>query len=305
MFYLIDETLVECDESELLSDGRQFVAILTPEEWRRREHDFDMGIDFEPDVTAVFDTQAEANYDSITGTIFIPDRADPDGPEACFAFAMDEKGIVFIDTALTAERLVRDMSGIRRWRDPSLARFFSAFVTRIVRGDAELLREYERELDHMEIAIMDGTAPHASRRINEMRGELRDLSDHYDHLMDLMGVLMANENGFFPEKDLRYFRVAYGRLDKMHDQAATLRDQALQMRDLYKMHLDVQQNHIVTVLTVVTAIFAPLTLIVGWYGMNFRNMPELDWEWGYPLVVLTSVVIVLGCYGYFKRRGWL
>lgn len=305
MYYLIDETLTPCSEAQAHEDGRQFVAVLTPEEWVVCEGSFDMGIDFEPDIDAEFDTQAEANYDSVTGTVFVPNRADLDAPEARFAFALDEKGIVLIDATGAAADVVEAVATSRRWRNPGLARFLSDFLTQIVKEDTELLRAYENELDVMEDAIMSDVAEGISQRINEMRGELRDLDDHYNHLMDLLVVLEENENGFFQKKDLRYFRVAYGRLDKMRDQAKTLRDQALQMRDLYKMHLDIRQNHIMTVLTVVTAIFAPLTLIAGWYGMNFQNMPELAWQWGYPLVIIVSAAVAIGCFAYFKYRKWL
>jgi magnesium transporter len=49
----------------------------------------------------------------------------------------------------------------------------------------------------------------------------------------------------------------------------------------------------------------PLTLIVGWYGMNFVYMPELKWEWSYPVVIIVSVVIVIGSLLFFKKKKWL
>ena len=292
-------------------EARPFVAILTPEEWGARESAFDMGIDFEPDINAALDTQAEANYDSITGTIFIPDRANPDGPEARFAFALDEKGVVFIDAGGdegVAANLVKAVANGGKRRNPCLEQFLAAFVSQIIRQDPRLLRRYERELDALEDEIMaDKTADdnHIPTRITEMRDELRDLDDHYEHLMDLAEVWEDNENGFFTYENLRYFRLLYGRLDMLRDQAATLREQALQMLDLYKMRLDLRTNHIMTVLTVVTAIFAPLTLIAGWYGMNFANMPELTWKWGYPLVFVLCLVIAVACLLFFKRKKWL
>ena len=59
------------------------------------------------------------------------------------------------------------------------------------------------------------------------------------------------------------------------------------------------------VLTVVTTVFMPLTLIVGWYGMNFKYMPELDSVWGYPAVIGISVLIVVVSIIFFKRKKWL
>lgn len=60
-----------------------------------------------------------------------------------------------------------------------------------------------------------------------------------------------------------------------------------------------------TVLTIVTTIFMPLTLIAGWYGMNFRYMPELDSEWGYPIAITVSLLIVVGSLVFFKLKKWL
>ena len=79
----------------------------------------------------------------------------------------------------------------------------------------------------------------------------------------------------------------------------------MQVRDLYHGQLEVRQNHTMTLLTVVTTIFMPLTLIAGWYGMNFRYMPELEWRWGYPIVIAVSIVIVVVSLIFFKKKKWL
>ena len=57
-------------------------------------------------------------------------------------------------------------------------------------------------------------------------------------------------------------------------------------------------------LTIVTTIFLPLSLIVGWYGMNFQGMPELSWAYGYPAVIAVSVLIAVCLVIYFKKKRW-
>lgn len=64
-------------------------------------------------------------------------------------------------------------------------------------------------------------------------------------------------------------------------------------------------NKVVQILTAITITFLPLTLIAGIYGMNFRNMPELGWEWGYGMVLGGMVFIAGGILWCFKRKGWL
>ena len=85
----------------------------------------------------------------------------------------------------------------------------------------------------------------------------------------------------------------------------SLREYVAQLRDLIQARLDVKQNKIMTVLTVITSIFLPLTLIAGWYGMNFKYMPELEWKYSYPAVIVISAVIVVVCLWWFKRKKWL
>ena len=85
----------------------------------------------------------------------------------------------------------------------------------------------------------------------------------------------------------------------------SLLDYTNQIRETYESRLDVKQNRIMTILTVVTAIFMPLTLIVGWYGMNFKYMPELEYKAAYPIVIAISIIIVIVSLVFFKKKKWL
>jgi magnesium transporter len=134
---------------------------------------------------------------------------------------------------------------------------------------------------------------------------VRELITHYEQLIDFGQELEENENNFFKESNERYFRLFINKASRLQDKATSLRDYTVQIRDLQKTQLDVRQNRIMTILTVVTTIFMPLTLIVGWYGMNFRYMPELNWKLGYPIVIAVSLVIAVGGLIYFKKKRWL
>jgi magnesium transporter len=64
-------------------------------------------------------------------------------------------------------------------------------------------------------------------------------------------------------------------------------------------------NETMRVLTIFSVFFMPLTFIVGIYGMNFHNMPELGWKWGYPLTLATMAVVTIIIYLWFRRKKWL
>ena len=304
MLYLLRETLTPCSVKELTGGKAGYVAVLTPEEWQEQRALFDMGIELEPDAANIHSTEAEVNYDSLTGSFLIPDRRDLTGEGAKFAFALDEKGIVFIDGSGAAQGMMERIRRTKRWRQPCLERFLYDFLELIVSGDLAMLEAYEQELDGLEEALQ-GPDEADLDRVNEIRSEVRELQLHYEQLIDLVQELEENENGFFHEERLRYFRLSMSRMERFRDLAASCRDHTMQLRDLYHTKLEARQNHIMTILTVVTTIFMPLTLIAGWYGMNFRYMPELNWPWGYPVVIAVSVLIVVGCLYFFKKKKWL
>ena len=305
MYYLIKETLTVVNKEQIKNKDAQFVAVLTTAEWETEMDSFDMVIDMEPDFSDIHTTKAEVNYDSLTGTFFIPDRNHLSLKSKKFAFALDEKGIVFIDDSGAATAIIEAVTKCKKWRMPSLERFLYDFLEQIVKRDRDLLERYDEELDAMEIAIVTEKDELTSERVNEIRSEIRDLRVHYEQLIDFSQELDENENNFFKHDNLRYFRLFSNRIDRLRDTTVAISDHAAQLRDIYQSHLDIKQNRIMTVLTIVTTIFMPLTLIAGWYGMNFKYMPELESGWGYPITIIVSILIVLGSLLFFKKKKWL
>ena len=305
MYYLIKSSLTECDEKEIHKGEYQYVVVLTVEEWQKSQNNFDMGIELDINVNDIHNTKAEVNYDSLTGTFSVPSRRDICGKDYQYAFALDEKGMVFIDSTGVVERIVKRIARTRKWKVPCLERFIYDFLETIIQRDQALMEGYEKELDSIEDELMDTGTETPLDRANEIRSDIRELRTHYEQLIDLGQELQENENNFFKPENTRYFRLFTDRVTRLHDSATSLRDYTMQLRDVYNTQIDVKQNRIMTLLTVVTTIFMPLTLIVGWYGMNFRYMPELETKWGYPVVVIVSIAIIIGGLWFFRKKKWL
>ena len=305
-YYYLAETILPCTAEELHARrDRQYVAVLTSPAWKRERDLFDMGIELEPDAGNIHNTKAEVNYDSLTGTFQIPDRNDLKGEDFCFAFALDEKGIVFIDDSGKALQMIDEIRRTKRWRVPSLERFLYDFLELVVDHDLAIMEKYEDDLSRIEDAILSSGEPGDLVRVNEIRSDIRVLLVHYDQIIDMAQELEENENGFFKEENLRYIHLFMNLMVRRHDSASSLREHTMQVRDLYNAQLEVRQNRIMTLLTVITTIFMPLTLIAGWYGMNFRYMPELGWRFGYVAVILVSVAVIVFCLVFFKKKKWL
>ena len=107
------------------------------------------------------------------------------------------------------------------------------------------------------------------------------------------------------EEEKAQWQLFSNRAERLHDHVEMLREYLVQIRELYQSLIAVQQNQVMSILTVVTTIFLPLTLIAGWYGMNFPNMPEFGWKYAYPAVIIVSVLVIILEIIYFKKKKML
>jgi len=303
MFYAVHESLTPYSLAEIKSLPAEvpFVAVLNSREWR----ELGIEIDMEMDLDAPRETKAVVNRDSLTGSFSIPDRQQISGARHTFSFALNERGVVLVEEGDFIAQKVAQISRTKKWRLPGLERFLYDLLETIIAQDLPLLETMEKRMNTIEEAILRGEVEAYPQALNDIRGDLLDLRVHYEQLIDLGQELEENENGFFHEENLRYFHMFTERVMRLQDMVSGQREYVVQLRDLIQVQMDVKQNRIMTLLTVITSIFLPLTLIAGWYGMNFKYMPELNWKYSYPAVILVSVGIVIACIRYFKKKKWM
>lgn len=304
MYYFIQETLVKTTLEECMEKNIPYVAIISQEEWEKQKDKFSMGIDLEMTMEADT-TKAEVNYDSITGSFSIPNRNDVSGAKAEFVYALDEQGIVFIDDTGYVQNSIDDLVKFHKWRFPSLERFIYDFMEHIVTNDLKMLQEYENKLEKLEDLVLADEFEDIIETLNDIRSDLLELRTHYEQMIDVGQELEENENHFFESSNLRYFRLITNRIERYRDQVFALREYSFQIRDLLQTHVDARQNRIMTVLTVVTTIFFPLSIITGWYGMNFAYMPELNGRWSYPILGAICVLLITVLLIIFKKKKYI
>ncbi len=124
----------------------------------------------------------------------------------------------------------------------------------------------------------------------------------------LREVISSLERGEFPgiqESTRVYLRDVYDHSIQVMDTIEIYRDMLSGMLDIYLSSLNNRMNAVMKVLTIIATIFMPLTFLAGVYGMNFKHMPELDWPWGYPLVMLIMAGVALFMLTLFRRKKWL
>ncbi len=304
MYYLIENTLKKCPNILTKDSTIPYVAIMSLEQWQKEREFLDLGIDMDFDTLDIHTTMAEVNYNSITGSFAIPYINEGSVDYRKFAYVINEDGIIFIDDNNVVSDIVNRISLTRKWRMPSLERFIYDFLEEIIASDLSILEDYEKLLAETDKAI-NSKEEIDLENINVIRDHLRVLRTHYDRLIDLTQELEENENDFFSEENIRFFTLFSKRAGRLFDMTNSLLDYTSQIRDDYEAGIADRQNHIMTILTVVTTIFMPLTLIAGWYGMNFKYMPELNSVYGYPVIIALSILIAALCMVFFKYKKWL
>ena len=180
--------------------------------------------------------------------------------------------------------------------------FFYTFLELIIAKDMHHLQELEDKLDQLEDQVLAGQLEGFNLKMTAIRKEISNWIRYYTQLDDMVCEFQENENEYFNEHELRLFHMVEKRIGRLKDEAQMLREYGLQVRELFQAEIDIRQNNIMKILTIVTTIFLPLSLVAGWYGMNFTNMPELTWKYGYPAVIGISVLVVLICLWVMKKK---
>ena len=181
-----------------------------------------------------------------------------------------------------------------------------AFLEGLIAGDNKELENAEYKISALEKRVLENKADRDFNiKLLEMKNELLTLRGFYEQLIDVGEAFRENENELFDENALRSFRIFTDKAVRLKENVDLLRDGVVHLWDSYQAYLDMRLNQTMKFFTLVTTIFFPLTVIVGWYGMNFKYMPELNAKWGYPFVIVLSVAVVSGFILWFKKRKWI
>lgn len=201
------------------------------------------------------------------------------------------------------KRCIELMSDIDATMDNQnqLLRFFHALTA----NDVYELEKAEDRITDLEDGLITEKRSNSenSTVIIGMRRELLKMKRYYEQLALITEDLADNTNKAFSDDILKRVFSLDKRMDYLLNSVMHLREYITQVREAYQAQIDIEQNQIMKVFTVMTSIFLPLTLIVGWYGMNLQ-MPEFSWSFGYPFVIILSVSVILASVIIFKVKRW-
>jgi magnesium transporter len=180
-----------------------------------------------------------------------------------------------------------------------------AFFDTLIAGDTQFLERTGFELSELEEDVVHNvTDKDFNIDILAVKKQLLVKHNFYEQLLDITEALEEDDNDIFPDSDLRYLANITKKLIRLREDIDALNDTAVHLQDAYQASLDLKLNNAMKFFTVLTTVFFPLTIIVGWYGMNFDTMAEFHWRFGYIYVIVLSIVTVTLFTLFAKKRKW-
>lgn len=260
MIYKFGERLTEISQEEW--EKEKCPAVFLTDSNHAEETLATAGIIYESEIqiAKIGFCKIENQQECMVGTFCIPKLLDVLGSRYRMYMFVNEDNVVIVDDETFSERLINRIKRKRMHQGETKERFLYNYIAEFMSRDLEILVAYERRLLRME----------------------------------------EDENGLFLDDQLKYFGTLTDRADRLMSRTSHLLEYARQVKEAYQSQIDNRQNNNMQFLTVISTIFFPLTLITGWFGMNFKDMPGL--ENGYPAVMALSIVIIVICILIFKKK---
>lgn len=188
---------------------------------------------------------------------------------------------------------------------------FQNISSRYVQEYLPIIEALDEEIDSIEDLILVESATSAAQGA-ELTKRMLKVKKRLTYLKRLLApqreVFSRLGRGEFPEVGkvaAVYCRDTYDSLFRITEMLDTFRDVLSSTLEAYLSVVSNRLNEVMKLLTIVTVIILPLSLIAGIYGMNFHYMPELTSTWGYPGALLSMVAVAVALVAYFKHRRWL
>ncbi len=178
-------------------------------------------------------------------------------------------------------------------------------IDAVVDGYFAVLEKEGEDIDLLEDKIL--TEPKAStmKDLHRLKREMIELRRSVWPLREAINWLQRTGSPLLSNPTKLYLRDAYDHTIQVADTIEMYRDTLSGLMDIYLSSISNKLNEVMKVLTIISTIFIPLTFIAGVYGMNFRYMPELQWPYGYFLILGVMALVTVFMLLYFRKKKWL
>lgn len=302
MYYQVQKEQIVLVDEKTFFESDDVIAVFTMEEWAEQKKLQNQYQLYQPTEHIRF-CKIERHIGYLFGTFYVPVPKEHMLHKEFVLYVLEGK-LVFIDNSHTIEEQIKEKMKEKLRQNFTLARFLYDIFLNLVENDLLLLEFLEQEISKIEELVLRGVLTDFNTKMMRIKKMISKLYRYYSQMTDVGMEMVDSGEEFLGKRNVTIFQIFTGRATRLQNETQTLRDYAMQVQDVYQSEIGIRQNNVMKTLTIVTTIFLPLTLIAGWYGMNFYYMPELQSKCGYPLVILASIIIVIGSLYFFKKKKY-
>lgn len=306
MIYLMENgkiTLLE-NKKVVNTEGKKYIGVCTYEEANKYAKSFQFNTSVLSKALSSSSIRSESHEDLDILCIPIMDFENLyDDYESMYMFIGKNHFLIVCNENTLVKNIIGQISKDDTI-DISFGRLLYDFFDRLLEKDNQYIDVYEDEIMQLEDeVIINKEHKDYVNSIVIFRKKLFTLKRYYEQMINLFNFVLVNENNLLDRPSLRLLKILAGKLTRLHGSILFLNEYITQIREAYQAEVDINLNKTMKVFTVITAIFYPLTLIAGWYGMNL-DMPEFKYSYSYPIVILLSILIVVVTITIFKKKKW-
>lgn len=210
-----------------------------------------------------------------------------------------------IETAIFNPLIERIRTGKGHIRNMGADYLAYSLLDSIVDNYFVILEKLGEDIELLEERLVAHPTREVLQALHNLKREMIFLRKSVWPLREVVSGLERGESALVKDATRVYLRDVYDHTVQVIDSIETSRDMLSGMLDIYLSSISNRLNEVMKVLTVIATIFMPLTFLAGVYGMNFKYMPELEWEWGYFTVLAIMAIIGVSMLIYFRRKRWL
>ena len=179
-----------------------------------------------------------------------------------------------------------------------------ALIDAVVDQYYDVVARMADQVESLEHEMLDAAESVHLEPLHRLKREMIFLNKQIRPLREVVSNLMKSESALIPDEALRFYADIQDHIIHLLDTITSLRELLTGMLDFYLSAQGNRMNEVMATLTIISTIFIPLSFLAGVYGMNFKFMPELEWQWGYFLLLGVMAAIGGAMVVYFKKKNW-
>lgn len=216
---------------------------------------------------------------------------------------------LYKDSIAIIEELLQDIKNLKNCfilkNKPKPVYVLYYLIDRIIVHNYDIISKLEADADKIEISILKKPMQEHAERLIHLRRQVYKIRKNLYPLRYIGDSLVSNDNQIIEKEDIKYFKSINDKINKLMLALENLVSDLALVREAFESEIANKTNDLMKIFTIITSVFLPLNLLTSMQGMNFKNIPFVNHEYGYYYTIIIMILIAIGLIFVFKKKKWI